>query len=72
VTTEDRETLTVTTYRDKAGEWRWRAQTGNGRIVADSGEGYEHDADASASATRLFGGAYDVSYTLDDSEPTGE
>jgi uncharacterized protein YegP (UPF0339 family) len=32
-------------YKDSAGEWRWRLVTGNGRIIADSGEGYEHRAD---------------------------
>lgn len=28
-------------YKDKAGEWRWRLRAKNGRIVADSGEGYK-------------------------------
>ena len=27
-------------YRDKNGKWRWSMQTSNGRIIADSGEGY--------------------------------
>lgn len=27
-------------YKDTAGEWRWRMVASNGRIVADSGEGY--------------------------------
>jgi len=27
-------------YEDQAGEWRWRLVAANGRIVADSGEGY--------------------------------
>lgn len=27
-------------YSDKRGEWRWRLVARNGRIVADSGEGY--------------------------------
>lgn len=27
-------------YRDAAGEWRWRLKARNGRIVADSAEGY--------------------------------
>ena len=27
-------------YKDKIGEWRWRAKRG-GRIVADAGEGYK-------------------------------
>jgi len=28
-------------YRDRAKEWRWRLRASNGRIVADSGEGYK-------------------------------
>ena len=28
------------TYRDAAGDWRWRLRAANGRIVADSAEGY--------------------------------
>lgn len=27
-------------YRDAAGQWRWRLRAVNGRIVADSAEGY--------------------------------
>lgn len=27
-------------YKDKAGDWRWRARATNGLIVADSGEAY--------------------------------
>ncbi len=34
----------LTLYRDKTGDWRWRAQR-SGRIVADSGEGYRHRGD---------------------------
>jgi len=28
-------------YRDRKLEWRWRLKARNGRIVADSGEGYK-------------------------------
>lgn len=28
-------------YKDKAGEWRWSLKAANGRVVADSGEGYQ-------------------------------
>ncbi|HEX7316011.1 MAG TPA: DUF1508 domain-containing protein [Pyrinomonadaceae bacterium] len=33
------------TYKDAAGEWRWRLLAGNDRIIAASGEGYrdKHD-----------------------------
>ena len=27
-------------YKDKAGEWRWSLKAANGRVIADSGEGY--------------------------------
>lgn len=32
--------MKIETYRDKAGQWRWRMRGRNGRIVACSGEGY--------------------------------
>ena len=33
------------TYKDAAGEWRWRLLAGNDRVIAESGEGYRdrHD-----------------------------
>jgi len=30
-------------YKDSAGEWRWRLKSSNGRILADSGEGYSSE-----------------------------
>ena len=35
-------------YQDSQGEWRWRAVSTNGRVVADSGEGYRNRADCEA------------------------
>jgi len=32
-------------YKDKAGEWRWRFQASNNKIIADSGEGYINKQD---------------------------
>ena len=32
-------------YPDKSGQWRWRFRANNGRIVADSGEGYANKSD---------------------------
>jgi uncharacterized protein YegP (UPF0339 family) len=32
-------------YSDKSGQWRWRFKANNGRIVADSGEGYVNKKD---------------------------
>ena len=33
-------------YQDHAGEWRWRLKSANGRIIADSAEGYTSKAGA--------------------------
>lgn len=33
------------TYQDHRGEWRWRFKASNGRLIADSGEGYVEERD---------------------------
>lgn len=33
-------TPTIDIYRDASGDWRWRLRAANGRVIADSGEGY--------------------------------
>lgn len=33
-------------YKDRAGQWRWQLQAANGKVIADSGEGYVNKADA--------------------------
>ena len=33
-------------YKDTAGYWRWRYISSNGRIIADSAEGYWNKQDA--------------------------
>ena len=35
-------------FKDKAGEYRWRLKATNGRIIADSAEGYKNQADCEA------------------------
>ena len=40
-------------YRDANREWRWRLRASNGRIVADSGEGYRRRASARHAAARV-------------------
>ena len=35
----------VVIYQDVEGKWRWRAVAVNGRILADSGEGYSRRID---------------------------
>ena len=41
-----------TVYRDQGGEFRWRLKSSNGRIVADSGEGYSTRSNAKQAAER--------------------
>ena len=41
-------------YRDKRLLWRWRVVARNGRILADSGEGYCRRRDAARAAANLF------------------
>ena len=40
--------LKVTVYRDNGGDYRWRVQSSNGKIMADSGEGYGRKRDCLA------------------------
>ncbi len=39
-------------YPDRKGEFRWRLVAGNGRVIADSGEGYTRRASAEKGARR--------------------
>jgi uncharacterized protein YegP (UPF0339 family) len=32
-------------YEDDKREWRWRLKAADGRIIADSGQGYKHLSD---------------------------
>jgi uncharacterized protein YegP (UPF0339 family) len=43
----------IEVYRDAKGEHRWRMKASNGRIVADSGEGYGTHAAAHRAAVRI-------------------
>ncbi len=43
-TTSKKKNVSLTIYRDKRREWRWRIKAANGRIIADSGEGYKRQA----------------------------
>lgn len=44
-------------YQDRAREWRWRLVAANGRIVADSGEGYINKSDCLRGITLVKGSA---------------
>lgn len=43
----------VEVYEDARGEWRWRLVAENGRIVADSAEGYARSDGARAGFQRV-------------------
>lgn len=45
--------MTWELYEDAAGEWRWRLVARNGRIVADSGEGYTRRRDCHRAIDRI-------------------
>ena len=46
--------MKIVYYRDRKGHWRWRAVARNGRIVAESGEGYKRMRDAVKGVERTF------------------
>ena len=45
--------IKFTVYKDKHGEFRWRATHGNGKIIADSAEGYSKRGSAFRAANAL-------------------
>lgn len=47
-------TYTVEFYKDADEDWRWRMVASNGKIVADSGEGYKRRGTCVKQAHRLF------------------
>jgi uncharacterized protein YegP (UPF0339 family) len=40
-------------YKDVKGEWRWQLRAANGRIIADSGEGYKQRHKAMTAMYRI-------------------
>jgi len=40
-------------YEDKASLWRWRFVADNGRVMADSGEGYDSRGNVSQAVSRF-------------------
>jgi uncharacterized protein YegP (UPF0339 family) len=49
--------MTYYYWQDAAGEWRWHLKAANNRIIADSGEGYEREADCLAAIEMVKGSA---------------
>lgn len=47
-------------YEDQSGDWRWRLVAANGRIIADSAEGYTSKAGARRAANVMVNTIYEV------------
>ena len=45
--------MTYEYYKDHKDEWRWRLIASNGRIIADSGEGYSSEHECLADIDRV-------------------
>jgi uncharacterized protein YegP (UPF0339 family) len=44
-------------YKDARSQWRWRLKASNGRIIADSGEGYYNKQDCLSAISLVQGSA---------------
>lgn len=53
-------------YEDEAGEWRWRLVEANGRIIAESGEGYVSKSNLERAIENLKDEADGSTITYDD------
>jgi uncharacterized protein YegP (UPF0339 family) len=58
-------------YRDAAGEWRWRLIHRNGRVLADSGEGYNSRTGATEAAASVAENAPDADVVEGSREGAG-
>lgn len=53
-------------YQDRKGEWRWRLKARNGRIVADSGEGYVKQGNAYRAVLRMLNGVGEADIVVEE------
>jgi len=57
--------IRVSFYRDRKKDWRWRAsRIRNGKVMADSAEGYRRPGECISASTTLFGGNPNVEFQL--------
>lgn len=52
-------------YKDSAGEYRWRLKAGNGKVIADSGEGYVEKSDCVEAVWKIRSGVRLAGVTVD-------
>ena len=45
-------------FKDNRNEWRWHLEGGNNRIIACSGQGYEHKSDCISAINLVKGSTY--------------
>ena len=57
--------MNIELYEDRAGEWRWRAVARNGKVIADSAEGYKSRSSVKRAAATV---AKDIAYATIDGE----
>lgn len=53
-------------FKDQAGEFRWHYQAANGKIIADSGEGYKNLADCEHGVALMKASANSEIWETDD------
>lgn len=56
-------------YQDLRGEWRWRLVSSNGRVMADSSEGYTRQIDLARALETLADGGVQVDVVWPDDAP---
>jgi len=57
---------TITIYRDKRKEWRWKLSSANGNILADSGEGYKRKSAAKKAAMNVITARYPLQVVVNE------
>ena len=55
-------------YQDAEKLWRWRLVAANGKIMADSGEGYASKGNCKKAIIRIKDIIYDAKYSIWDEE----
>lgn len=46
--------MKIKIYKDKSGQWRWRLLARNGKIIADSAEGYRTKSNVTRAINKLM------------------
>ena len=52
--------MTFTIFKDKKREWRWDLRSRNGRIIADSAEGYKRKSQVTKMIAKIIMGPHKI------------